>query len=179
MRAAAFSAAPSHLQTGGAALPPTRAKSPAATATPGRRAPFSAHLPTSNCSDACTAAYSRRTAGAIFIWPERKHLGAGHAAVEIRRQDLLISAHVMASPRLLCHCANPGFLRLTAFACRRWREPESQLRTHFLDVLRQSLPQRIAPRVIRDFTVPSEICKSSAISSYDISSRSRRIIAVR
>src|SRR5580700_10204313 len=35
------------------------------------------------------------------------------------------------------------------------------------------------PRVILDFTVPSEICRTSAISSYDISSRSRRISAVR
>src|ERR1700691_80080 len=35
------------------------------------------------------------------------------------------------------------------------------------------------PRVNLDFTVPSEICKISAISSYDISSRSRRIRVVR
>src|SRR5690348_4161156 len=35
------------------------------------------------------------------------------------------------------------------------------------------------PRVSRDFTVPSEISSTSAISSYDISSRSRKISVVR
>src|ERR1700731_777515 len=35
------------------------------------------------------------------------------------------------------------------------------------------------PRVNLDFTVPSEICRTSAISSYDMSSRSRRISVVR
>src|SRR5258708_38124584 len=35
------------------------------------------------------------------------------------------------------------------------------------------------PRVNLDFTVPNEICRTSAISSYDISSRSRRISVVR
>src|SRR5260370_5359484 len=35
------------------------------------------------------------------------------------------------------------------------------------------------PRVNLDFTVPSEICNTSAISSYDMSSRSRRISVLR
>src|ERR1035437_4301918 len=116
---------------------------------------------------------------------ERAHLGSADLAVEIRREQFLDRRAVHLS---VVH----GVTSTSTSTLLPAREPRGELwaatsatasspnsgptsRTYPASFLRSAS----RPRVMRDFTVPSEIAKTSAISSYDISSRSRKINAVR
>src|SRR5208282_4191414 len=111
------------------------------------------------------------------------HFRSAHAAVQIRRKQLpdLSALHGVTSTLPPRH--EPAFalwmllFRLASLVSAGASSPNSgpTSPTYLVRILR--IASR--PRVIRDLTVPKEMAKTSAISSYDISSRSRRIKAVR
>src|SRR5208337_3960235 len=124
--------------------------------------------------------FPRATLALFYMARERAHLRPAHPAVEIRREQLLHLSAVHGVTSASLPPREPSrelwvvpFCRSSTGASSPNSGPTSRI--YPANFLRSAS----RPRVMRDFTVPSEIAKTSAISSYDISSRSRRINAVR
>src|SRR5579864_1274271 len=129
---------------------------------------------------------ARRTLRKMIL--QRKHLRACHCSVQVWREQPLrlgaLQSHSFSRARL--SNANHGItstLLPPPATCDR--EPSAlgavnpssfpTSRTYCVSLCRRAS----LPRVSLDFTVPSETSSTSAISSYDISSRSRKISVVR
>src|ERR1700694_149571 len=128
------------------------------------------------------------TSALCHVARECAHLRPAHPAIEIRREQpfRLSAVHGVTSTSLPPREPSREFSRKLSLElwvapfCRSSTGATSPnsgptSRTYPVNFLRSAS----RPRVMRDFTVPSEITNTSAISSYDISSRSRRINAAR
>src|SRR5579863_2470396 len=121
---------------------------------------------------------------------QSEHLRARHCPIQIRRKQLLCLGTLQSLDFSCAHLPNanhgitstllppPSTCDRELFFSRFGAvNPSSSptSRTYGASLCRSAS----LPRVSRDFTVPSEISSTSAISSYDISSRSRRTSVVR
>src|SRR5208337_4064034 len=115
---------------------------------------------------------------------ERAHLGSADLPVEIRREQFLDLSAVHGVTSTSLPPREPSRKLWRAPFRRSWSGTRSGASSPNSEPISRTYPASFLrsasrPRVMRDFTVPREIAKTSAISSYDISSRSRRISAVR
>src|SRR4029077_6084372 len=130
-------------------------------------------------------AVARRTLRKMTL--QRQHLRACHRSVQVWREQPLrlgaLQSHSFFRARLsnanhgITSTLLPPPATCDREPCSLGANPSSfpTSRTYGVSLCRRAS----LPRVSLDFTVPSETSSTSAISSYDISSRSRRISVVR
>src|SRR5689334_3292043 len=115
---------------------------------------------------------------------QREHLCARNCPIQIWREQLLrlgaLQPRAFYCARLPRHGITSTLLpppTTSVRSCSGALKPSSfpTSRTYVANLCLSAA----LPRVRRDFTVPREISSTSEISSYDISSRSRRISVVR